>query len=370
MVSIAVSFLVMIIAVSVSSGFRKEIRSGVASFCGDIQLTSLDADYLDEKSSISARPSYYERLKSVSGVESISGAVYRAGIVKTGDNIQGVLFKGVSARDSLSGLLVDIPSRLSEILSLDRGDSFTAYFVGERVKARRFTVNDIYELPVEADDYLMVFAALEDMQRLNDWDSTRVSALEVSLSPEYRRTPLMKEIKEELGTIALMEASDNDEVLLSTSVMDRYRSLFDWLTLIDFNVVFILLLMTVVAGFNMISGLLILLFRSISTIGMLKSMGMTDRSIAEVFLRVSSNLVLKGMAIGNGLALIFCAVQSRTHFLKLNPENYFVSFVPVSADIPMILLADIAAYVGIILLLLIPCTFISRIDPATTVRAQ
>ena len=128
--------------------------------------------------------------------------------------------------------------------------------------------------------------------------------------------------------------------------------------------------MAIVAGFNMISGLLIMLFRNISTIGTLKALGMTDKGIGRVFLRVASNLVLKGMLIGNALALIFCFIQGKTHFLKLNPENYFVSFVPVAVDIPMILVADVVAYIIIMLLLLLPCLFISKVDPAQTMRTQ
>jgi len=135
-------------------------------------------------------------------------------------------------------------------------------------------------------------------------------------------------------------------------------------------VLFILILMTIVAGFNMISGLLIMLFENISTIGLLKSLGMNDRAISKVFLTSAAVLVLKGMLAGNALALLFCLVQDRTHFLKLDPENYFVSFVPVEVDVPAVLLADAAAFVVIMLLLLIPTLFISKVDPAQTVRVK
>jgi len=128
--------------------------------------------------------------------------------------------------------------------------------------------------------------------------------------------------------------------------------------------------MTIVAGFNMISGLLIMLFENISTIGLLKSLGMTDRAIAKVFLSSSAVLTLKGMAIGNALAIIFCVVQNLTHILKLDPENYFVSFVPVHLDLTLVAAADMAAFAGIMLLLLIPCLFISKVDPAETVRVR
>ena len=370
MVCIAISFLVMIVSVSISSGFRNEIRRGVASFCGDIQLSPLDMNYISEESSISSGPSFLPAILGVDGVTGVEPVIYRAGIVKSGDNIHGVLFKGVEGRDSLGSLGVSIPSRLAGLLSLKEGDPLLAYFVSDRVKARRFTVKDIYPSILDVDDNLLVYAGLEDMQRLNGWDSTRVSSLEVSLAEAYRPALLMTAAKDEIGSIAILEQGDDDDDMVATSVMDRYPQLFDWLNLIDSNVLLILILMTVVAGFNMISGLLILLFRSISTIGLLKSMGMTDRSISSVFLKVSSNLVLKGMLVGNGLALLFCLVQGTTHLIGLNPVNYFISYVPVSVNVPFIIAADLISYLVIMLLLQLPCRFISKVDPAQTVRVR
>ena len=371
MVSIAVSFLVMIIAVSVSSGFRKEIRRGVSAVSGDIQLTPSTMNFINEDDPVSATPSYYEAVSEIEGVSSITPVVYRAGIVKSGQDIHGVLFKGVPSetRDSVQ-LGVTIPSRLADVLGIGVGDSMLTYFVGDRVKVRKFVVRDIYQSILDTEDALLVYASLEDMQRLNGWDKDEVSALEVTLQDGYKSSMMIEAKNDEVGSIALLNSTEMDDAVVATSVIQRYPQLFDWLNLIDFNVFFILLLMTVVAGFNMISGLLILLFRSISTIGILKSMGMTDRSISSVFLRVSSNLVLKGMAIGNGLALLFCLVQGTTHVLKLNPANYFVPFVPVSVNVPMIILADVVAYAVIMVLLLLPSMFISKVDPARTVRAQ
>jgi lipoprotein-releasing system permease protein len=128
--------------------------------------------------------------------------------------------------------------------------------------------------------------------------------------------------------------------------------------------------MTIVAGVNMISGLLIMLFENISTIGILKALGMTDKSISKVFLSSAAVLVLKGMLVGNALALIFCFVQDKTHLLKLDPTNYFVSFVPVKTDVGAVLLADIGSFIVIMLFMLIPTLFISKVDPAQTVRMK
>ena len=359
----------MIIAVAISSGFRQEIRASLSAFCGDIQLTSTSADSYSGTEPISIGQTYLPAIESLSGVEKITPAVYRAGIVKSDGVIQGTIFKGIPDADSLKGLGVSIPSGLAEMLSLKEGDKLSAWFVGEKLKARRFTVKEIYDGRIDVDGALPVFADIEDMQRLNGWDSLQVSALEVTLSREFRNSAALQDMTFTIGTHCLTAATDEDDTLMARSVADRYPQLFSWLDLIDFNVLFVLIIMTIVAGFNMISGLLILLFRNISTIGVLKSLGMTDRNIVKVFLKTSSRLVLKGMAIGNALALLFCLVQGATHFIKLNPENYFVSFVPVSVNLPMILLADVAAYIIIMLLLLLPSLFISSVDPARTVRS-
>lgn len=368
-VSIAVSFLVMIIAVTVSSGFRHEIRNGISAVTGDVQITPHDMNVLNENSPIDADASYVPHLKDLDFVESINPVVYRAGIVKEGENIHGVLFKGVEwESDDSVQMRISIPSRLAEITGLGVGDRMTAYFVGEKVKARRFTVDSVHESLVQTDDKLVVLASIEDLQRLNGWEAGQVSALEIMLDASCSDEKSVKEASAHIGAIVNGYSFDSERPVVASSSVSRYPQLFDWLSLIDFNVLFVLILMTIVAGFNMISGLLIMLFENISTIGLLKALGMEDSSIAKVFLSSASVLILKGMAVGNALALIFCFVQSKTHLLKLDPANYFVSFVPVYPEWGLVLAADLVAFVSILLLLLIPCLFISKVDPANTVR--
>lgn len=245
-----------------------------------------------------------------------------------------------------------------------------AYFVGERVKARQFNVTGIHETMVQTDDRLVVYADLADIQRVNGWEDNQVSSLEVILDKDHKDEASMEAVNTEIGILANAYEADDEASVIAVSAVSSYPQLFDWLNLIDFNVLFILALMTVVAGFNMISGLLIMLFESISKIGLLKSLGMTDRAISKIFLSSSAVLVLKGMAAGNLLAILFCMIQDMTHLLKLNPENYFVSYVPVHLDFGTILCADVISFAAIMLLLLIPCTFISKVDPAETVRVR
>lgn len=356
--AVAVSFFVMIVAVAISGGFRREIRNAVSAACGDVVLSASSTNYYGETDPVSSGEDDIRSILENGGVRSVTPAVYRAGVVKAGDDICGVLVKGIPVEDTVA-LGVKIPVRLANAMKLAVGDDMLTYFIGENVKLRKFKVAGIYDNPVEAGEQMVVYASISDMRRLNGWSGSEASVLELSLDEKLRTREGMRSVAADFST---------DYVALSTP--DRYSQIFDWLDLIDFNVVAILILMTVVAGFNMISGLLILLFQNVSTIGILKSVGMTDRSISRVFLKVSARLVALGMLAGNAAALLFCAFQAATHLIKLNPENYFVSFVPVSVNLPLVLAADATAFVVIMLLVLIPTAFISRMDPALTAKAE
>lgn len=372
MVCIAVSFLVMIIAVSVSSGYRREIRSGLSAISGDVQITPPDMNILDEGHPIEADPSYLPQVSAIDAVKDVVPVIYRAGIVKHGDNMHGVLLKGLpeGVQPDTVSLGVSIPSRLASESGLKVGDRMLTYFIGERLKVRQFNVASVYDSMVETDGRHIVYASIADLQRLNGWEDDQASALEIHLKEEYADEESIRMANEEIGFTVNAYSSEDEETVIATSTVSRFPQLFGWLDLIDFNVLFILVLMTIVAGFNMISGLLIMLFEHISTIGLLKALGMTDRSISKVFLSSSAVLVAKGMLWGNALALLFCIIQQKTHILKLDPENYYVSFVPVNVDFGLILSADLISFAVIMLLLLIPCMFIARVDPAETVRVK
>lgn len=377
--SIAISFLVMILAVTISSGFRHEIRDGLSSVMGDIQILPPGMNMLDESSPIEADPAYLPSVLELDGVRSVTPAVYKAGIVKNGESIHGIVFKGmeggpaamsgVEIPDSVS-FPVSIPSRLAETASLGVGDKLLAYFVGEKLKVRSFNIVSVHDVMLEADDKIVVVAQISDMQRLLGWDEGDASVLEVVLDHDHKDEQAIKRLTMEVGALSSSYSQDSEAPVIAVSTLSQYPQIFDWLNLIDFNVFFILLLMTVVAGFNMISGLLIILFENISTIGLLKSIGMTDKAIANVFLSSSAFLAGKGMLIGNALAIVFCVIQGKLHLIPLNPANYFVPYVPVHIDMAWILVADVISFLAIMLMLLIPCVFISKVDPAETVRVK
>ena len=366
-VAIAISFFVIILAVAISAGFRREIRGGVSAVTGDILLTGPSADLTGGADPVRT-PARLQDLAGVRGVERIEPVVYSAGILKVGDDIQGALFKGTSA-DTVS-MGVRIPATLATRFGLQAGDDLTAWFVGDKTKVRKWHILSVYDSALATDAGQLLYVPIGDLRRLREWEQDESSLLEVTVEPRFRERNALQALNAELGWRATAAAGADEDPLRAVPATERFPQLFDWLDLIDFNVYAILLLMTVVAGFNMISGLLILLFRHVSTIGTLKTLGMGDRAVAGVFLRVGARSAAFGMAAGNALALLFCLVQGTTHWIKLNPENYFVSYVPVHVNLPGILLADAAAFAGILLLLLIPTLFISRVDPARTVKAE
>lgn len=365
--AVAVSFFVIIVAVAVSSGFRHEVRKGVAALSGDIRIvpfTGADADPVPMSSGLSQ----LDDILAIPGVKEVTPSVQRPGIVKSGEIVHGVVVKGIPGGPEIQGerpqLAVSIPHRLQEITGVQEGDPLTVYFIGEKVRVRRFNVAAVHRDIIETDDNLLIYADIADMQRLCGWSEEEVSCLNVRLGENYRSRQREDEIAGRIGFML------RDESLYVSSSARDYPQIFDWLGLLDFNVAVILILMTIVAGFNMISGLLIMLLKNVSAIGTLKTMGMTDASIGKVFVRTGAVAVLKGLLIGNALALLFCLIQGTTHLLPLDPENYFVSFVPVHVNLWAILAADIVACFAILLMLWLPARMVAKIDPAKTVKAD
>ena len=364
-VAIALSFFVIIVAVAVSAGFRSSIREGLAAMTGDVSIVPYVSSQEDQVPMPRNLPSR-ERLLALEGVRSIEPVVLRAGIVKNGDIVHGVLVKGIQRPDS--SMSVSIPRRLSAITGLGIGDPLTIYFIGEKVRVRKFTITAFHESVLEVDDNLLVYANLEDMQRLNGWTADQVSGLNLTLKDASPQK--LAETAQAVGELLLTSGHPEEEALYVSSSAQKYPQIFDWLGLLDYNVLILLILMTVVAAFNMVSGLLIMVLRNIPLVGTLKTLGMTDRAIGGVFVRSGARAALKGMLAGNALALLFCLIQGTTHPIPLDPANYFVSWVPVQVSLPGILLADAAAFGGILLLIWIPTRVIARIDPAQTVKAD
>lgn len=361
--SIAVSVLVMIVAMAVASGFRSEIYDNLSGLFGDIKVDPIS--HGEEGCFIDSVSFYTELISSIDGVDHVNAVISRPGVLKTQDEIHGVLFKGSDSVTDERGLI--IPRKLSSLLSLSGGDRLLGYFVSDRVSIRNFEVQDVYEAIVTDDDKLVVYCSNDMLRRVMGCGDNQAASLEIVLEPWLRDAEMASALCEKISFTLFENTLEDGPVLIAETVRRQYSKLFDWLGMVDMNVNLILVLMVIVAAFNMVSALLILLFQNISTIGVLKTLGMNNRGIASTFLFSCGKAVLIAMFSGNVAALALCLVQQRFHIMTLNPDNYFVSFVPIHIDMAFVLACDVAAFAVIMLVLLIPCAFISRVEASRSV---
>lgn len=366
--SIAVSFVVIVVALGVTSGFRQELRKGIAQISGDVKLSYTGTGSAEGESAFSFAAPFVDSIRALDYVSAVGPVVERPGIIKRGEDIFGVLFKGVP--DGYDSLGVKVPFDLARVAGISVGDRLTAYFAGERVRVRNFTVRELYSGILGGKDNMVIYASLADMQALSGINDDEATSLEVRLRGDSVTPEDLDAASAEIGSIAYSAPDNGGRTLSSVSSSHQYPQIFSWLELIDINVLLVLGLMIAVAGFNMVSGLLIMLIRNISVIGTLKTLGMRDRSIAKIFLTVASRVVLKGMLAGNVIGVILCLIQQHGKILSLDPENYFISYVPVNLELSTIIAVDAVSFAAIMLILLLPALFIAGVDPAKTVRAQ
>lgn len=382
-ISVAISILVMTLAITISDGFKREIREKSSAFNGEIQLHAPGVDIATSIYPVEKAPALLEEIAQLDGVEGLYPYAYRSAILKKGEMIQGVLLKGVEANYNWRGISESIVEgrlpqqrdgeeeremilsrRLASMLSLELGESLVCYFVDNSVKARKFTLVGLFDLELQELDKTLLFTSLDVIQGVNGWSDQEVSGIEVRVKKMGAISKIASSIEEVID-----KAPDNYNYFVSR-IDQLYPHLFDWLTLLDFNVLVITLLMIAVAGFNMISGLLILLFEKTSMIGLLKALGMRDGSIHQLFLIRALTLTVKGMVWGNLVGYLLLFLQSKFKLFALNPANYFVDHVPVDLNWAKLLLLNIGSIVIITLLLMIPSLFITRVAPDKTLRVK
>ncbi|MGN1226221.1 MAG: ABC transporter permease [Candidatus Cryptobacteroides sp.] len=348
----AVSAFVIVLAVCILSGFKEEIYNSISKFYAEINLSDNGSIKIDDPR--------LEILSKDKRIASISPAISQASLVQAGSQMQGVLFR--SSPEIQDGNITSIPSSLARRLNLSQGDTLTAYFITDRTKVRRFRVSEIYEdAALLSEDQCIAFLSLESLQRIKKIPADQADCMEIRLISSCRDRQSIENCAIDFS---------NATGLQYRSSAHEFPALYDWLEILNANVLLILLLMCIVAAFNTISAFLIFIMRSSSTIGLLKTLGMSSSALSRSFLRLVSSSTIRGLLIGNLSALLLCAIQSATHILKLDPQNYFVSFVPVHIDLGGILIANLIAWLAIMLLTLLPTRRIARIDPALTTKGE
>ena len=385
-VTVAVSMAVMIVALAVIFGFKRDITQKLTAFAGDIEIVYLDGNSSYETHPITRNPALEEAIRGLPDFKSIYPYAVKGGIIKTDEAMQGVMLKGVDAEydwsffeASLTGGRIPqitdtartreilISKSLSDMLRIGLGDRIEMLFVDETSPRRdQFKVAGIYNTGLAEMDRVMVMGDLKIVQRRNGWSADQLTGYEVNI----RDFGQLDRAEEDVYRAIMRTDTPEGESLMAMTVREMYPQLFDWLKAHDVNAAVIIVIMLVVALLNMISALLIILLERTRMIGELKALGMTNRALQKIFVMRSAFIVLKGMIWGNALGIGLCLVQKYTHIAKLDEAGYFLSEVPVQLGAGWLAALNAGAFVLIVALLVIPTSVVSRIRPDKTIRYQ
>ena len=384
-IGIALGLAVMLISVAVVIGFKKEIRNKTIGFGGHIQITNFDNNNTYEMNPIRADKALIAKISSIDGVKHVQRFATKPGIIKTDTEFQGIVLKGIDAgfdwnffRSNLvegqiidfsnpsSGNQVVISKYLANLLGLKLGDSFFTYFIQNQVRARKFKITGIYSTNFIEYDKLIILADMRQVQALNNWDKDSFSGMEVLIT-DFNR---IDELGDAVYSATANKFNKEGKTYTTQTIKQLNPQIFSWLDLLDMNVWVILILMLSVAGFNMISGLLILILERTNMIGILKSIGATNWSVRKIFIYHSFFLIGKGMLWGNFIGLSLCAIQYFTGIIPLNAEAYYVATVPITFNWLYIFLLNAGTLLASILIMIGPSYLITKITPANIIRYE
>lgn len=374
---IMLGLAVMILAVAIVKGFKSEIREKVRGFSGDIQITKLDLNASFENSPFLLSDEAIKKFRKEPGITDIQAIATKNGIINAGDEIEGVVLKGVDRNYNwayfnkilVAGKTIDFSDSLksrsqiiiskytADRLKLKVGDDFLMYFIENSLRKRKFQIAGIYDLGVEEVDKVFVIGDIALIRSLNNWGPEEAGGYELRVSNFENLDPIADKVYEEL-----------DIELKSYTIKDYYPTIFEWLSLLDVNTQVILVLMIAVAVINMISALLIMILERTNMIGILKALGSTNWNVRKIFMYNAAYLIGAGLLLGNILGVGLGLFQHYTHFFTLDQASYYISFVPVMLDMRDILLLNVGTLTISLFVLLIPSMLVTRISPLKAIR--
>lgn len=377
--AIALGLSVMMISIAVLVGFQTEIREKVIGFSAHIRIDNFDENASFESTPVSSSQPFYEKIREMEGIRNVQVFALKAGILKTEDQMQGVILKGVgrdfnwsffkdylvqgtilNLSDTESSIDLLVSSSILKKLQLNLGEKVRMYFLSgteAQPRGRVFTIAGVYETGLEEFDNAYVIGDISQIQKLNNWNPDQVSGFEVFIEN-------FKQL-DKIGELVYGMIGYN---LNAETVIESYPQIFDWLRLMDINVVIILVLMIAVAGITIVSTLLILVLERTAMIGTLKALGMKNMDIRKLFLYVTARIILMGILIGNLIGIGLGLIQHYTKFIPLDQESYYISYVPVYLNIWHILLLNAGTFAISLLMVMLPGYIIGKISPVKAIR--
>jgi lipoprotein-releasing system permease protein len=383
---VAIGVAVMIVTVCVVLGFKHTIRDKVVGFGSHIQIQNFMSQQTASPAPISISDSLLNQLRQMPGVRHVECYALTQGILKTDNDFLGVGFKGIGSDYDLTFLkkhLVEgempvfssdksnnhllISRMMADKLRLKAGDRIYAYFIAEdNVRARKFTIKGIYETHMNQFDQSICFTDLPTSVKLNSWEPDQCSGAEVLVKDFDRLEETAQYIVKDVNR----KTDRYGEIITSQTIYEAYPHVFQWLSLLDINVWIIFALMVAVAGFTMVSGLLIIILERTQMIGILKALGMRNSTVRHTFLWFAVFIIGRGLILGNIIGLGLVLLQQYTGIIHLDPASYYVDTAPMELNIPVILLLNVATLLICVFVLIAPSYLVSHIHPARSMRYE
>ena len=372
LISISLGLFSVIISSFILDGFKNEIKNKIYSFSGHYDVSSYSNGLSFKNSPLDLKDGFYVNYKELDIVNSIHPYILNSALFQ-GDkrNIEGVIFKGVDKNyiakiesffdefneniDFSSSVLIS--SNLANKLFVNVNDTVTVFFPNDPPVFRRLKVKGIFSTGLEEIDNLVAFGDIHLSRRIYQWNKENASGIHVFLK-NYE--------EDNLSIDDLKNISSYDEYIQSTK--SKYVQIFDWLALLDKNVIVFFIIVVTVACFNMLSIVFIIIMEKTSLVGTLKSFGARKKLIYSLFFRTAFNLSIRGIIIGNIFSFLFYFIQNEYKLIKLNKMSYYIDFVPVDFNIINVLSINIILIVMIIISIYLPIIFIDRIRVINSIK--
>ncbi len=390
-IGIVLAIIIMILSITIVLGFKNEISSKIYNLDSHIKVFNVNANTnaSNNLNTINAKDiiPLLQNCSFHDSIASMSLIAEQPAILKTGNDFKGIVYKGVDANYNWSymetclvkGRIPDMSddANIYEIivsrstasqLNLDTGDRIYAYFIDDKVKVRRMSIVGIYSSDFEEYDQAYIIGNIKAVQNINQWDED--TGTYVGIDSKY-----IDDIEEQAYSIFITLAGNatdlNGRLLYNVSETNTNNvAYFSWLGLLDMNVVIIIILMSVVSAFTLISALLMIVLERINLIGTLKSLGASSASIRNIFICLTQKLIFKSILIGNIIGLSIAFLQKEFHLIKLNAESYYMPYIPIEINWGFIILLNLGIIVLSYLTLIIPSMVVSSIKPSESIKFE
>lgn len=380
---VSIGIIVMMLSLAIVVGFKNEVRNKIIGFGGHIQINNYEAA-ADGDSFVTITDEDIENIKKCTGVSHAQRFVQKPGLLAVGDEYEGVIVKGVGkeydlsfftqhlvngaiphSNDSLKEHWIVLSASMAKRLDCNTGDKINVCFIHDNIRARRMLVAGIYETHLQEMDRLFAITDIETTRRLNGWNKEQASGVEISVTNYEDLEQTRSNMAAMVSNIAFRERQN----LYIQTIEEANPALFAWLGVLDQTVWVILILVLGIAGFTMISGLLILILEKSNLIGILKAVGAQNVSIRKIFLYYACFIIGRGMLWGNLIAVILCLLQQHTGIVALDPELYYMNRVPIEFSWVMIPM-NLFMFVLSVAILLLPSMLISKIEPSKAIKFE